>query len=469
MSRCHLLGAASAVALACLSTSAFAQESTNAITGGGSTLAEFDYFQEFAIFNAAQASGAATFNNGPTATTTDQSLYWASGSTAGQGGFLADQLTCDSTKVLAGSESCGTVVGGANSVDYGASDAVLSAASISAWSTSAVGQSLSGNLIQLPSMGVGIAIPVVNTLVTTNGGITLTDSDLCGIFSGKITNWNQTSAYGTGKSAGKTLAAGAITVVYRSDGSGTSFLLLNHFSSACTTTNSNFKFPISPSTSFASVFSTVPSNFVGESGSQGVAGELSGLNGAVTSAIGYISPDFTDLYYSTTNAVLSNGAKSKLYVAAVKATGSSKAFTPTLANVTTGLNLVTKVNTTLGGPTTPPATAAAGANPQNWVPLPITVSTGYPIVGYTTFDVAQCYASPSIAAGIINFLKNHYASTTSYATQMANNGFVTIAKSGAKVFPAAILDRILGNVGGPKLAWNININNPITCKGKTGR
>jgi ABC-type phosphate transport system substrate-binding protein len=458
MTRLHLLGAASAAALACLSSHAYAQQST--ITGGGSTLARYDYVDEFTIFNG--NTNGATFGT-----------YYASGSGAGQTAFLTDDLSCDANKVD-GNNGGACDGGGAqgqpgNTVDYGASDATLSASQISGWATFTYGQPAAGNLIQLPSMGVGIAIPVVNTLVTTNGGITLTDSDLCGIFSGKITNWNQTSAYGTGKSAGKTLAAGAITVVYRSDGSGTSFLLLNHFSSACTTTNSNFKFPISPSTSFASVFSTVPSNFVGESGSQGVAGELSGLNGAVTSAIGYISPDFTDLYYSTTNAVLSNGAKSKLYVAAVKATGSSKAFTPTLANVTTGLNLVTKVNTTLGGPTTPPATAAAGANPQNWVPLPITVSTGYPIVGYTTFDVAQCYASPSIAAGIINFLKNHYASTTSYATQMANNGFVTIAKSGAKVFPAAILDRILGNVGGPKLAWNININNPITCTGKIGR
>jgi ABC-type phosphate transport system substrate-binding protein len=472
MSRYHLLGAASAVALACLSTGAFAQESTTAITGGGSTLAEFDYFQEFSIFNAAQAAGAAIFDNTDGATTADQSLYWASGSTAGQASFLQDQLSCDATKVLS-TEVCGTVVGGANSVDYGASDAVLSASQISGWATSAVGQSVAGDLIQLPSMGVGIAIPVVNSKLVANGGITLTDNDLCGIFSGKITNWNQTSAYGTGKMAGTTLAAGAITVVYRSDGSGTSFLLLNHFSSACTTTNSNFKFPITPSTTFTTVFTsagaTVPANFVGESGSQGVAGELSGLNGAVTSAIGYISPDFTDLYYSTTNAVLSNGAKSKLYVAAVKATGAGTAYTPTLANITSGLNHVTKVNTTLGGPTTAPATAAEGANPQNWVPLPIAVSTGYPIVGYTTFDFAQCYASAKIAAGIESFLKGHYTATTSYATQMANNGFVTIAESGAKTFPLAILNHIVQNVGTTKTAWNININNATTCKGKTGR
>ena len=51
MSHSHLLGAASAVALAFVSSVAFAQQATT-IQGGGSTLAEFDYFKEFAAYNA---------------------------------------------------------------------------------------------------------------------------------------------------------------------------------------------------------------------------------------------------------------------------------------------------------------------------------------------------------------------------------------------------------------------------------
>jgi hypothetical protein len=173
MSRTHLLGAVSAVALACLSGVAYAQESTTAITGGGSTLAEFDYFTEFATFNASQAAGAATFAN-INAPNANDTLYWPAGSGSGQSGFLNNDITCDANKVTgANGAACSNTPGGANSVDYGASDATLSASQISGWSTSIYGQSAAGNLIQLPSMGVGIAIPVVNAKVKTNGGITL--------------------------------------------------------------------------------------------------------------------------------------------------------------------------------------------------------------------------------------------------------------------------------------------------------
>jgi ABC-type phosphate transport system substrate-binding protein len=462
MSRTHLLGAVSAVALACLSGVAYAQESTTAITGGGSTLAEFDYFTEFATFNASQAAGAATFAN-INAPNANDTLYWPAGSGSGQSGFLNNDITCDANKVTgANGAACSNTPGGANSVDYGASDATLSASQISGWSTSIYGQSAAGNLIQLPSMGVGIAIPVVNAKVKTNGGITLSDADLCGIFSGKFTDWSQTSAYGTGKKAGATLASGAITVVYRSDGSGTSFLTLNHFAKVCNTTNSNFTFPITPSTTFTSVFKTVPANFVGESGSSGVAsylanGEATAPATPVTSAIGYISPDFTTVDPNS-SAVLANGAKSPLVVAMVAST--TKGYLPTVTNIENALNHAAS-GTTLTAPTT----ASAGANPNNWVPLIQTVSTGYPIVGYTTFDFAQCYASPVIATGIINFLKDHYSTTAAYATTLANNGFVAIASTGAKVFSTPITKAILSNTD----KWNIDINDATTCKGKTGR
>jgi ABC-type phosphate transport system substrate-binding protein len=455
MSRTHLLGAVSAAALACLSSGAFAQESATAITGGGSTLAEFDYFVEFQAFNSSQASGAPTFNN-PSPATGNDILYWPAGSGSGQSAFLNDDLTCDSNKVLSlNGGACSGDVGGASSVDYGASDATLSSTQIAQWASSSVGQSAAGNLIQLPSMGVGVGIPVVNKKLTTNGGITLTDADLCGIFSGKFTNWSQTSA-------AKKLTAGTITVVYRSDGSGTSFLLLNHLAAVCTTSNSNFTLPITPSTTFTSVFTShsqsVPSTFVGESGSSGVAGYLSGLDGTVTSAIGYLSPDFTTIDPNS-NAVLSNGAKSALVVAAISGE-TTKGYTPTVTNVENALNHPDQ-GTTL----TPPTSASAGANPTNWVPLIQTVTTGYPIVGYTTFDFAQCYASPTIATAVIAFMTDHYSTNATYATSIANNGFVSIAASGAKAFATPIARGILGN----DYKWNDNIENATACKGKTGR
>ena len=478
MSRTQLLGAASAAALACFATGAFAQ-SANTITGGGSTLAEFDYFVEFATFNGGQGGTSATFAN-PSPATGNNILYWPAGSGSGQAAFLNDDISCDANKVLKTNGAngmagtCSNTVGGAAAVSYGASDSTLTSAQIAQWASSSVGQAVAGNLIQLPSMGVGVAIPVVNAKVTKNGattanvaiagGLTLTDSDLCGIFSGKITDWSGVTNYAKDK-----IAAGPIEVAYRSDGSGTSFLLLNHLSFACTSSNSNFPLPLNVSTTFANAFTggTVPSNFIGESGSSAVANYLSntGPSGtpAATSAIGYLSPDFTTVD-PMSNAFIGQNSppnqKSALVVAAV-AIG-TKPFIPTVANVAAALNHPVAADSSH---TTPPTTAATAADPTSFVPLVGEPTTGYPIVGYTTFDFAQCYQNANVATAIINFMTDHFTNSSYTATE-ANNGFVTISTSGAKAFANAINRDILANTS----KYNDNIQNTTVCKSpRTGR
>jgi ABC-type phosphate transport system substrate-binding protein len=471
--------AASAVAMSVISSVAFAQQATT-IQGGGSTLAEFDYFEEFNTFN--QSNPAAKFTNYDGDNLADF-LYWPSGSGTGQSAFLANTLSADCLKVAPTDTGCGSGVGGINTVHYGASDATLSTSQISGWNSSSVGALAAGHLIQLPSMGVGISFPVVNSKVTQNGataahkavvgGVVLTDNDLCGIFSGKISNWNATSAGSLTLGAKATVADGLIKVIYRSDGSGTSFLLLNHFAAVCTASNSNFTLPITPSTSFISVFGAagapIPAgqtttNFLGESGSSGVANTLANINASgpitppvITSAIGYLSPDFTTVDPNS-NASLADGSKSKLVVAAVK--NGSLPYIPTVADVTNALNHV-KLGTTL----TPPTTAAAGALPQNWVPLVQTTTLGYPIVGFTTFDFAQCYQNATVQASLLAYLKLHYSTNASYASIINNNGFVAIASSGAKAFAPLITGAILSNAK----KWNDNIGNATACKGLAGR
>ncbi len=452
MFRAYLLGASALAASVCLAPHASAQESTTSITGGGSTSAEFDYFNELSTFNQGQPAGAATFNN-PSPATGQQVLYWASGG-AGQTAFLNDDLSCDANKVLKiNGGNCSGTVGGSASVDYAASDSTLVSSQVAQWASSSVGQSAAGNLIQLPSMGTGEAIPVVNASVTANGRVTLKDSDLCGIFSGKITDWSQTSAAAS-------VAPGTISVVYRSDTAGATFIFLNHLSAVCTSANSNFVQPIVPSTTFLSTLpgGVAPSNFVGESGSSGVANYLAGQAGVtVTSAIGYITPDWTSVDPNS-NAVLANGSHSPLVVASLL--NGKTAYQPTVANLTLGLN-----HAKLGTHLKPPTTAAEAADPTNFVPVIETTSSGYPIVGYTTFDLAQCYASPAIASGILGFLTAHYANKGAYATSISNNGLVAIAKSGATKFAAVITKDILTN----KSKFNLNIQNATACNGLVGR
>lgn len=467
MSRMHWLSAASAAVIACAAGQAFAQAPTT-VTGGGSTLAEFDYIAEFATYNA--ASPAALYQN--TNPNGGTNTYWPSGSGTGQLSFINNDNTCNSSKVLTGTATC-QGGGGANAVAYGASDATLSAAQINSWyGTNGVtevpyGAAVSGNLIQIPSMGVGVSFPVVNAKVKANGQVALNDNDLCKIFTGGFTNWNQTSA------AAK-LTAGTITVVFRSDSSGTSFLTLNHLATVCTGPSAPpAGVTLSATTNFASIFPTTqsgifqkpivisgvtyytPSNFVGQSGSSGIANYLSSLSGTtVTSAIAYLTPDFTTIAPKS-NAVLSNGAKSKLVVAGVINASNGIAYTPTTTNITTGLG-----NAATGQNLTPPAGANL-ANPTAYVPLIQTTKSGYPVVGYTTFDYAQCYKNANIGTSIHTFTIDHY-SVAAYKTDQMNNGFIPLISTKAAGFYPVIANNILSNAG----KQNLNIDNAVACKGK---
>jgi len=452
MTRMHLLSAASAAALVCISAAAIAKTKTpGTILGGGSTLAGFDYPAEFAVFNATKTVKATW------------STYWLSGSGTGQQAFIQDDLSCDISKAQTGTASCNGNGGAAgNTVDYGASDATLSSAQIATWSTSTFGQSAAGDLIQLPSMGTGVAIPLNETVhgtPVTNGQATFSDNDLCGIFSGLITNFSQIT------DTGAALDGGNFTVAYRSDSSGTTFLLTQHLAAVCKTGNGgNSAITFTATTSFASLFAnkTPPAQFVGESGSGGVANYLEGANcpggTALPQALGYISPDYTTLFQNSYATVCSDDIKSTLNVAAVY-TGSASLL-PTLTNVTKGL-----ANPGAGSTNaTPPANATDAADPTKWVPGIPVVKAGYGIVGYTTFDFAQCYAEVTVADAIKKFLMLHYHGSA-YKTIQADNGFVTIVNSGA----AKYYDAILGNIIKNKRDYNTNIQNPIACKGLVGR
>jgi ABC-type phosphate transport system substrate-binding protein len=476
MSRFHLLAASCAAAL-CVSAPSHAQ---SYIQGGGAQSAEFDYFKELALYNSTvNPATAATFHNSDGDNAND-TLYWPSASGTGQSAFLKNELGCDYAKVVSNSSTCSpTTVGGAYTVHYAASDATLTSAQIASWSTLATGAAIGGHLIQIPSLGTAMSIPVVNSKVTQNGataahkavvgGTALTDADLCGIFSGKITNWNATSAGSIALGKKATVADGLITVVYRSDSAAASALLLTHLSAVCTASNSNFPLPIVPTNTFVNVFPggvpPIPSgatttNFLGVSGSGNVAATLNNTTSTVlTSAIGYLSPDWTTVDPNSDD-LLPNGNKPTLVVAAIK--NGTLPYIPTVTDITNALN---HVKAGYGQFLTPPTTAAAGANPLNWGPVVEVSTVGYPIVGYTTFDLAQCYSDPLIAAGIISFLTQHYNATSAYAPIIARNGLVAIGSSGAKAFASAITGGILTN--GKK--WNDNIQNATACKGLAGR
>jgi phosphate transport system substrate-binding protein len=102
----------------------------------------------------------------------------------------------------------------AGTIDFGASDAPLSPADLQKF-----------GLGQFPLV-VGGIVPVVNIAGVQSDQIKLDGATLGDIFLGKIKNWNDPKI--AALNAGLNLPAGKITVVHRSDGSGTTYNFTNY-------------------------------------------------------------------------------------------------------------------------------------------------------------------------------------------------------------------------------------------------
>ncbi len=438
--------------LVLIATQSFAAQAGAApvlIAGGGAASQDFNYaapdvngmpVSEYGLFAALQSEAA--FDT-----------YWSTTSGVAQTGLLTDDLTCLTNRVqgVNGGNCSATMIGGANTVHYAVAESVLTPTQTSYWATASTGQVQAGNLIQLPMLGTGLAIVVNMPGETANGQVVLSDTDLCGIFSGKITDFSQI------QDSPAPLRASPITVLYRSDSAGTTFLLTNHLSAVCTTANANIRFTATSSwtTLFPSGF---PANFIGISGLSTLANTLAGLTPtAYPSAVSFISPDWTSLDSATSTAKLSNNMPSPLFVAALR--NGPRTYLPTSANITTGLT-----HPKQGQTLSPPANAAAAANPSNWVPVIQTTAVGYPIVGYSTFDLPQCYANPAIASGMIAFLTDHYRNSGFLKVEQ-NNGLAAPANTAGARFVQSVVANILVNHN----HWNVNIENAMACNGHAGR
>ncbi|TPG94690.1 phosphate ABC transporter substrate-binding protein PstS [Pseudomonas caspiana] len=104
----------------------------------------------------------------------------------------------------------------AATVDFGASDAPLSADDLKA-----------GGLGQFPSV-IGGIVPVMNIEGVAPGQLKLDGETLAKIFLGEITVWNDPAIVAL--NPGMKLPDSKITVVHRSDGSGTSYNFTNYLS-----------------------------------------------------------------------------------------------------------------------------------------------------------------------------------------------------------------------------------------------
>ncbi len=104
----------------------------------------------------------------------------------------------------------------AKTVNFGASDKPLKPEELAA-----------SNLVQFPTVMGGV-VPVFNLPNIANNQLKLTGPLLADIFLGKVKKWNDPAIVAL--NAGVALPDSAITVVHRSDGSGTTFIFTNYLS-----------------------------------------------------------------------------------------------------------------------------------------------------------------------------------------------------------------------------------------------
>ncbi len=148
----------------------------------------------------------------------------------------------------------------AGTVDFGASDKPLTPDELSA-----------AGLAQFPLV-IGGVVPVVNIAGIAAGSLTLDGRALADIFLGKVKTWNDPEI--AGLNPGVKLPDQRISVVHRSDGSGTTFNFVNYLSKV----SPEWKAKVGEGTSVA-----WPTG-VGGKGNEGVAAYVERLKGA----IGYV-------------------------------------------------------------------------------------------------------------------------------------------------------------------------------------
>lgn len=148
----------------------------------------------------------------------------------------------------------------AKTVDFGASDMPLPAKELE-----------KEGLIQFPAVMGGV-VPIINLAGITPGQLKMTPDLLAGIYLGKVTKWNAPEIAAVNQ--GVNLPNTDITVVHRSDGSGTTFLWTDFLSK----TNADFKSVVGAGTAVK-----WPAG-VGGKGNEGVAANVQRIKGA----IGYV-------------------------------------------------------------------------------------------------------------------------------------------------------------------------------------
>lgn len=155
---------------------------------------------------------------------------------------------------------------------FAASDQPLSATELTTFA--AQYGATRGAATQIPVLAGAIAVTFKNSDIPPARIVEFTESQVCQIFSGAISNWAQLG-----------FPSKAIKVIYRSDGSGTSFSFSNHLSAVCPTAVPNAVAGFSTQGTFNLAFpggvAGAPTGSIAASGNPGVTNTIAANEGAI--------------------------------------------------------------------------------------------------------------------------------------------------------------------------------------------
>jgi phosphate transport system substrate-binding protein len=182
-----------------------------------------------------------------------------------------DQLTGIKINYQAVGSGAGIQAITAGTVDFGASDAIMTD------QQQAAAEAAGGPILHIPMTSGSVAI-IYNLSGISSGQMKLDADVLANIYLKKITRWNDPAI--AALNPGLNLPNEDIAVVYRSDGSGTTFIFTNYLS----------KVSQEWSTSIGNATSV---NWPGDLGGQGNAG-VAGVVQQTPGAIGYVEQAYAD-------------------------------------------------------------------------------------------------------------------------------------------------------------------------------
>ena len=358
-------------------------------------------------------------------------------------------------------------------MSFAGSDDPLSATNLTTYNTNSAAGGW-GAAIQVPTMIGTVAIDFHPTAGWNEKGKIITGASSrvqfstptwCGIYTGAITDWSDPEI--TADNAGFQLGSGPITVVYRNDGSGTTFVFVNSLLNQCAATS--HPVPASWQTApgntsglsnnswFINVRNAglLPASYVGAAGNGGVAATVN----ATVGAVGYNTPDFIQpvdpagpkaANLQTWYSFVNSGTVAKKFIAPGPKGGTAimSALKPPTFTPASGVGSCDAANSTGVAPRIQSSDGICAHNPRNWGvtnPTPLSTSA-FPIGGFTFMNMYTCYASTTdrdalvgVTAGNLGLWRWWFGSATENAskvkTELTSNGFSLVPSawiSGAK-------------------------------------